>query len=77
MGDGGWGSETREVLPGVTVLRPLIPPDATPAETLRHQSLVLTGLLHERHCADPILWYYTPAALMFVRPRRNLRRVPA
>src|SRR3954453_14012088 len=62
-----WGSVVREVLAGVTVLRPLIPPGAAPAETVRHQSRLLAGLLRERRCADPILWYWTPSALTFTR----------
>jgi glycosyltransferase involved in cell wall biosynthesis len=75
VADGGWGSEVREVHPGVTVLRPLVPPGATASEILGHQRRLLTDLLERQGCADPILWYYTPEALTFTRNIESTLRV--
>jgi len=49
---------------GVTVLRPLLPPDMDASTVLGIQAELLRGFINEQGINRPIFWFYTP----FLRP---------
>jgi glycosyltransferase involved in cell wall biosynthesis len=50
---------------GVTVVTPLLPSGMTGAAALQAQRALLNELVQTQQLGDAVLWYYTPAALLF------------
>ena len=57
------GLALTHVAPGVTVVRPSLPPTLSPAERDAELRDLLEGEWRRRHIVRPVLWFYTPMAV--------------